>query len=89
MKYAVVKEFPPGMPWEDTEEKKKKQGTNNAHLAYVLQVYQPNYKRIKNFCQILKQHKLWLQHWGNAAFTVEIPENNSQQGEKTRYIQMV
>ena len=23
------------------------------------------------------------------AFTVEIPENNSQQGEKTRYIQMV
>ncbi len=28
-------------------------------------------------------------HWGNAAFTVEIPEFESQQGEKMRYIQMV
>jgi hypothetical protein len=58
-------------------------------LAYVLQVYQPDYKRMRNLCQIAKQRKLWLQHWGNAAFTVEIPENNSQQGEKTCYIQMV
>ena len=24
--YAVDREFPPGMPWEDAEEKKKKQG---------------------------------------------------------------
>jgi hypothetical protein len=80
---------PTRVPWEDAEEKKKKQGTNNAHLAYVFQVYQPDYKRIKNLCQITKQRKLWLQHWSNAAFTVKIPENNSQQGEKTRYIQMV
>jgi hypothetical protein len=71
------------------EEKKKKLGTNNARLAYVLQVYQPDYKRIKNLCQIAKQRKLWLQPSGNAAFTVKILENNSQQGEKTRYIQMV
>ena len=41
--YTVNREFPPGMPWEDTEEKKKKQGGNNAQLAYVLQVYQPDY----------------------------------------------
>ncbi len=85
IKYAVVKEFPPGMPWEDAEEKKKKQGTNNARLAYVLQVYQPDYKRIKNLCQIAKRLKLWLQHWGNAAFTVKIPEKDSQQGEKKRH----
>ena len=28
--YTVNREFPPGMPWEDAEEKKKKQGGNNA-----------------------------------------------------------
>ncbi len=89
IKYAVTKEFPPGMPWEDAEEKKKKQGNNNARLAYVLQVYQPDYEQIKNLCQIAKQCKLGLQHWGNTAFTVEIPENASQQGEKTHYFQMV
>jgi hypothetical protein len=89
IKYAVTKEFQLGMPWEDAEEKKKKQGNNNACLGYVLQVYQPDYKQIRNLCQIAKQRKLWLQHWGNAAFTVEIPENDSQQGEKTCYIQMV
>ncbi len=84
-----MKEFSLGMPWEDAEEKKKKQGSNNARLAYVLQVHQPDYKRIRKLCQIAKQHKLWLQHLGNTAFTVKIPENVSQQGEKARYIQMV
>jgi hypothetical protein len=48
-----------------------------------------DYKRIRKLCQIAKQHKLWLQHWGNMAFTVEILENDSQQGEKKHYIQMV
>ncbi len=37
----------------------------------------------------MKQRKLWLHHWSNTAFMVEIPETNSQQGKKTRYIQMV
>jgi hypothetical protein len=36
-----------------------------------------------------KQRKLWANHWGNTAFTVKIPELDSQQGEKVRYIQMV
>ena len=57
--YAVTKEFPPGMPWEDAEEKKKKQGGNNVRLAYVLQVYQPDYDRISNLCHMAKQRKLW------------------------------
>jgi hypothetical protein len=87
--YAVTKEFPPGMPWEDAEEKKKKQGGNNARLAYVLQVYQPDYDRLSNLCHMAKQRKLWANHWGNTAFTVEILELDSQQGKKVRYIQMV
>jgi hypothetical protein len=65
IKYAVTKEFPPGMPWEDAEEKKKKQGSNNARLAYILQVYQPDYEQVKTLCHIAKQRKLWLPHWGN------------------------
>ncbi len=89
IKYAVIREFLPGMPWKDAEEKKKKQGNNNARLAYVLQVYQPDYEQISNLCRMAKQRKLWSKHWGNTAFTVKIPENDSQQGEKTQYIQMV
>jgi hypothetical protein len=87
--YAVTREFPPGMSWEDAEEKKKKQGGNNARLAYVLQVYRPDYDRISNLCHMAKQRKLWANHWGNTAFTVEIPEPDSQQGKKVCYIQMV
>ncbi len=84
IKYAVIKEFPAGMPWEDEEEKKKKKGSNNARLVYVLQVHQQDYKRLKYLCQIAKQRKMWHKHWGNAALTVEIPESKSQQREKTR-----
>jgi hypothetical protein len=32
LKYAVVREFPAGMPWEGAEEKKQKQVTNKARL---------------------------------------------------------
>jgi hypothetical protein len=89
IKYLVIKEFPARMPWEDAEEKKKKQGNNNARLAYVLQVHQPDYNCLKYLCQIAKQCKMWHKQRGNAAFTVEILESKSQQGEKTRYVQMV
>jgi hypothetical protein len=77
------------MPWEDEEEKKKKQGNNNARLTYILQVHQLDYEHLKNLWQIAKQCKMWHKDWGNAAFIVEIPESNSQQGERTTYIQMV
>ena len=41
-------------------------------------------------CLLLqKEWKVWQKHWGNAAFTVEIPNKKSLQAEKTRYIQMV
>ncbi len=84
IKYVVTREFPPGMPWEDAEEKKKKQGNKNPWLAYVLRVYQPDYEQISNLCCMAKQCKLWSKHWGNTAFTVKIPENDSQQeGEDT------
>jgi hypothetical protein len=42
IKFVVIKEFPVGMPWEDAEGKKKKQGNNNTRLVYVLQVHQPD-----------------------------------------------
>jgi hypothetical protein len=32
---------------------------------------------------------MWHKDWGNVAFTGEISKNESQQGEKMRYIQMV
>ncbi len=31
--YTVTREYPPRMPWEDAEEKKKKQGGNNVRLV--------------------------------------------------------
>jgi hypothetical protein len=88
LNYAVIREFPTGMPWEGAEEKKQKQGTNNARLAYVLHVHEPDYVRMKTLLAYAKDWKVWHKHWGNSAFTVEIPTEKSPQAEKTRYIQM-
>jgi hypothetical protein len=87
--YAVVREFPTGMPWEGVEEKKQKQGTNNARLAYVLHVYQPDYERMKKLLAYAKELDIWHKHWGNAAFTIKLPNEKSPQGVKTKCIQMV
>jgi hypothetical protein len=89
MKYAVVREYPAGMPWEGAEEKKQKQGTNNARLAYVLHVHEKDYDRLSTLLAFAKEWKVWQRHWGNTAFTVEIPNEKSSQAERTRYIQMV
>ena len=40
IKYAITREYPGGMPWEDqTEKKKKKQVPNNSRLAFVFHVH--------------------------------------------------
>ena len=77
------------MPWEGAEEKKQKLGTSGVRLVYMIQVHQPDYKRVRTLLQIAKQKKIWRKHWGKAAFTVEQPEAESSPGGKTRYSQMV
>jgi hypothetical protein len=87
--YAVVREFLAGMPWEGAEEKKQKQGTSNARLAYVLHIHQPDYERMKKLLAYAKELDIWHKHWGKTAFTIEIPDERSPQGVKNKYIQMV
>jgi hypothetical protein len=77
------------MPWEGAEEKKQKQGTNNAHLVYILHVHELDYARMKTLLAYTKEWKVWHKHWGNSAFSVEIPMEKSPQAEKTRCIQMI
>jgi hypothetical protein len=72
LNYAVMEEFPAEMPWEGAEEKKQKQGTNNACLAYLLHMHEPDYERMKMLLAYAKDWKVWHKHWGNIAFTVEI-----------------
>ncbi len=89
LSYAIVQEFPTGMPWEGAEEKKQKQGTNNVRLVYVLHVQKQDYARMKTLLAYAKDWKVWYKHWGNSAFTVEIPTEKSSQTEKTSDIQMI
>ena len=46
------------MPWEGAEEKKQKQGTNNARLVYVLHVHEPDYARMKTLLAYTKDWKV-------------------------------
>jgi hypothetical protein len=87
-KYTVVREFTAGMLWEGTEKKKQRQGTNNARLAYVMYVYQPDYERMKMLLAYVKEKDVWHKHWGNVAFTIKLQDKRSSQGAKTKYIQM-
>jgi hypothetical protein len=58
LSYAVVQEFPAGMPWEGAEEKKQKQGTNNACVVYALHVHQPDYVKMKTMLAYTKDWKV-------------------------------
>ncbi len=89
LNYAVVQEFPAGMTWEGAEEKKQKQGTNNACLVYMLHVHEPDYKRMKMLLAYVKDWKVLHKHWGNTAFTIKIPMKKNSQAQKTKYIQMI
>jgi hypothetical protein len=71
IRYAVVKDFPVGMPWEGLEEKKQEQGTSNARLAYVLQVHQPDHERMKTLLAFTKDKNIWHKIWGNPTLTIK------------------
>jgi hypothetical protein len=86
IRYAVVKDFPVGMPWEGLDKKKQKQGTSNARVAYVLHVHQPDHKRMKTLLAYAKDKNIWHKIWGNTTFTIETPDEREPIGVKTKYI---
>jgi hypothetical protein len=89
IRYAVVWDFPAGMPWEGIKEKKQKQGTNNARLAYGLHVDHPDYKRLKSLLAYAKDHNVWDKVWGNTTYTIESPGEKDPIGVKGKYTHMV
>jgi hypothetical protein len=90
IKYAITKEYPGGMPWEDQAEKKKKQqSSNNSHLVFVFHVHHPDEQRLATLLDRAKYRNLWYEHWGGVAFTVEQPDFTMPAGVKDRYIEMV
>jgi hypothetical protein len=90
IKYAITKEYPGGMPWEDQEEKKKKkQGSNGSGLAFIFHVHHPEEQRLAILLNCAKYLNLWHKNWGGVAFTVEQPDFTPPAGVKDRYIKMV
>jgi len=74
IKYAITKEYPGGMPWEDQAEKKKKlQAANNSRLGFVFHVHRPDEQHLATLLERAKYRNLWYEHWGGVAFTVEQP----------------
>ena len=60
IKYAITKEYPGGMPWEDqAEKKKKKQVSNNSRLAFVFHFHRPDEQRLTTLLDCAKYRNLW------------------------------
>jgi hypothetical protein len=90
IKYAITKEYPGGMPWEDQEKKKKKkQGSNSSGLAFIFHVHCPEERRLATLLNHTKYLNLWHEHWRGVAFRIEQPDFTTPAGTKDRYIEMV
>jgi hypothetical protein len=86
IRYAVVRDYLMGMPWEGIEEKKQKQGTTNSRQAYVLHVHRPDYECLKTLLAYAKDNRAWDNTWGKTPYTIETPEEKDPQGVKNKYI---
>jgi hypothetical protein len=90
IKYAITKEYPGGIPWEDQEEKKKKkQGSNSSRLAFIFHVHSPEEQRLAILLNCTKYLNLWHEPWGGVAFMVEQLGFTTPAGVKDRYIEIV
>jgi hypothetical protein len=89
IRFAVVREYPMGMPWEGIEEKKQKQGTTSACLACGLHVHRPDYKCLKTLLAHAKEKSVWDNIWGKTTYMIETPEDKDPIGVKNKYIQMI
>ena len=58
--YAITKEYPGSMPWEDQEDKKKKkQGSNSSRLVFIFHVHCPEGQRLAILLNCAKYLNLW------------------------------
>ncbi len=86
IRYAVVRDYPMGMPWEGIEEKKQKQGTTIARLAYVLHVHQPDYKRLKTLLAYAKDKGAWDNVWGETTYRIKTLAEKDPIRVKNKYV---
>jgi hypothetical protein len=77
------------MPWEDQDNKKKKQGSNSSRLAFIFHVHPPEEQHLANLLDCAKYLNLWHKHWGGVAFRVEQLDFTTPTGVKDRYIKMM
>jgi hypothetical protein len=74
IRYAVVKDYSMGMPWEGIKEKKQKQGTTSSRLAYGLHLHRPDYECLKILLAHAKGNSVWDNIWGKTSYTIKTPE---------------
>ena len=88
--YKISKEYAPGMPWENEEDKKNRsQGSSAAKQAYLFTVSKVHANKIEQLLRTAKEIKVWKKHWGSTAYTVMVPGFSTSLEVKTRYQQMV
>ena len=88
----VTKKFPQGMPWETEEERKG--GTRgcrrpNGRMASAIQVRSADLERLQKLLEVAKAEDLWRESFGKCAFTVNIPDFDTDPPVRDRYIHMV
>ena len=68
--YAITKDYPYGMPWEQFEPGKKREP--NGRLSFCFQVLREDEKRLEALLSEAKDRELWSHMFGEAAFTIKM-----------------
>lgn len=89
-RFAIVSEQPGGMPYdEQTGKDKQRTGPPKAQRTIQMQCSTKDYDRIATVVFAAKEQKKWIKAFGLSCHPAETPSNDSTEGERQRFVQMV
>ena len=85
IKFAIIKEWPQGLPWDGGRQGQRRE---SGRMAFIIQVKLSDLERMDVLLNLMKQASAWRKIWGETAFTLNIPTLKAPQDVKDEFIHM-
>jgi len=80
--FTVVQSYPPGMPYDENEAKKRRAGQGKFKLTFNIHVGTKDEARLDSLLDHAKKRGLWNRIWGKCSFSLKVPDELDSESEK-------
>ena len=87
--FAVTQGYPPGMPYDENEFKKRRAGLGKYKLTFNIHVSSKEEGKLRKLLEETKRKGLLVKKWGKCAFALKIPDDDDTDAVKESYVRKI